>query len=529
MVKVTTDNQGSLNIKVRNSDGRIEPAQILIVAQSGEGKSLAEEGFVDQLHREGCTIVYLSDGFKGKEEIAFGEFGIQDIAKYHKRLLNRYGIPERVMKVKKYTPFTFNLPKNKLMPDYQPFTIPIKSLGATEFSMLLGTENDSETIKLLMKSLNGLTKEEGLLDFLYNLRDMTKGEIKSNRDNLFLDISSGNIKSLQEIKRSFFAFETEYFLTKEKSPLNLDFKKLVNDQESIHFFSTRFIKEEKMKALVLLIVLNGIINASEYKKYPLVIVLPEARKVLPDSLVGFNKYLAQAFTYALSTIRNRDGGGFLSILSTQNWSDMSEAVRNTATLTLFGKISTQDIEKLTKVYSYSKATRDKLANMPRGKFIVLGKESAEPITIFPGGFCHAEPEFSFDEMFSKYYKERMVMFNEHIDLMRTIVKEEEDRIRERVEREQNREREIIKKKMEMREAQNKPNKEIIKTKERELKDQERLKELEIIINLRNKGMNFAEVGKALGISRDTARRRHEDAVRILNPKIETPVENTQTE
>ena len=523
----------SLKLFLTDKYGRIKPEQIGIYSLPGYGKSLCEEGLCESFfNRKFCCII-LGDGMKGEEEGAHAMF--EPTYKYHLELLRKEGKTPKKVPVKLYSPFTFNIPKTSL-PNYNFYTIPIKSLLRSDFSMLAETQATSDTIKVLQQASKNLSKDGGIFQLLHDIQHLIKGKSKSKgitptSKNFYLSVGSGTAKSMQEVSNLFHPFTTDYWLTKENSPYNLDFKKILDDNKSIHFFSTKYIKDPKMAEFVLLVLLNKIIENKNLTKNPICLIIPEIRKLCPDKVnVGFQRFLSEAVKNALSTIRSQGKGGIASILSSQSWIDTDQKVRDSHSMTLLGQLSISDIDKISKVLGYSRDRKQDLSNPEQpNTFLIVGREADDWYHMFVPSWAHAEPETRFEDLFQKHYPEKMKKPTEIINTMKKMFETEETKFREKAKKESEAEwlREKQKKKeKELREGQSYTE---LKKRESKLKEQVKLKDMERAYNMRQAKPNLSlvEIGSAFGVSKDTILRWIKKYGEILKEQvIETKSEET---
>lgn len=100
--------------------------QILIIAKSGGGKTLAGEGIVEEFHKAGYLVLVIADP---KDEFEYCYQMFEPKEKYHLEHLTRIGKTPSKKKVKIYHPFTFNIP-NDYLPEMTLFTFSLKDLGS---------------------------------------------------------------------------------------------------------------------------------------------------------------------------------------------------------------------------------------------------------------------------------------------------------------------------------------------------------------------------------------------------------------
>ena len=499
-------------LKLFLTDGnRIRPEQFGIYATTGYGKSLCEEGIVNAHYDAGFCCIYLSDGGKGEEEPGYAMF--LPIEKYHLDILKKEGKQPRKVGVKLYHPFTFNIP-NTLLPNYNFFTIPIKTLGRQDFSMLAETQADSDTIKILLQASQNLSKEAGIYHLLHDIQELIKGKKKHestspSQQNFFLSVTAGTSKSMQDISNLFQPFKKDFFLTKESCPFNINFKEILADNKNIHYFSTKYIKDPKMKEFVILAVLNKILENKDYAQHPILIVIPEIRKLCPDkkAVVGYQKFLSEAIKEALSTMRSMGKGGIASVLSSQSWNDTDQNIRDSHSITLLGKLNLNDIDKISKILGYNKDRRQELANPPaQGVWLQIGNEDVDWWHFFFPSWMHAEPEYKFEEMFKKHYPEKMKKYSEIIGIMNRIFSEEEEKFKEKARRLEELEKKRIEEKKKAKEERKGIEPEEMKKKKQELKQEQRLKDIERAYGMKKEGLTLIDIAKKLGTSKDSVRR-----------------------
>jgi len=502
MVSISTSNWTKMYMKDKGS--RVQPPQIGIYSKSGSGKSMAEEGIVSAYHKLGYVIIYLSDN-KSEEEPAYCQFPVQE--RYHKELLRKEGRPERTVDCRIYHPFSFSLPTT-LMPEYNFFTLPIRSLGRSEFSMLSESKEDSDTIRILMQASSNLSKEGGIYQLLHDVQGLIKG--RKGMDNkpppsskgFYLSVSSGTAKDMTSIANLFNPFKHDYWLSRETHPLNLNFKEIVSNNRPIHYFSTKFLKDDKMKEFMILTILNKIIEYKDYAKHPIMIVIPEVRRLTPSRPEGYKKFLSDGIKDALSTMRSQ-GSGMGSILTSQVWTDTSQQVRSSHTITLLGELALDDIGKISKIKSYGRFIKDKLSGGYEYAWLWVGKENYDFWHFWTPPFCHAETHYKYHNMFKRFFPERMRRYTDVIELMRKQFNEEEEKFRLKAEREAEQEKKRLQEKRAKKTGESVLE---LRKKKSESKKQDKLKLQELAYNMRKEGMTLKDIGRKLGTSKDSISR-----------------------
>lgn len=495
------DQKGDTRIFLGNN-----PEQILVVANTGYGKSLAVSSMAERYQEDGWTVIYLGDGGKGEEEIFYSNF--LPIERYHLDFLNKIGKPIKTIPCKAYHAFTFNLPKHKISP-YQIYTIGIKDLTRRELSMLAEVQSDTDSIRYLQEAIVNIPKTAGFYHLLHEIQSLIKpaknssGEIKPTDDNFYIKTGSSSAKNMSDIIGLFKPFRHDYFLAEQNCKYNLNWKEILNDNKSIHFFSTKYIQDPKMQHFVILSALNQIIMHKDLAKKPVLIVIPEARKLMgSDSNVGYKRFLAEACKECLSIMRSM-GQGFASIMDSQNYSDLDSGVRDSYTKIFLGRLSVSDIDRLSKVFLFDRSTKENLSSPEKpNTFFLLDKMDYGAFHLLLPSFRHAEVRYDIDKTFEEEEPELMQNYTDLIKEMQIKLDNESSFFRERTERES----EAIKLREKRDKEQNKTTKPSEDDKIKEIKEKQKNSDMQKAYNLRKDGMKLEKIGETLGISKDTALR-----------------------
>lgn len=451
--------------------GRIVNEQLLVIARSGYSKGLISSGIVEWYQRHGYLICILADP-KHELECAFQMFFPEE--KYHLdhlRLISQYvgkwKLPAR-HDVKIYHPFSFNIPTNRLLPEMNVFTIPIKSLGRAEWGLLSEVHGENETVSVLLKASEETDNEDGIYSFAHYVQDSVKGKSKKGSrkadwKNFGLEATSGTMKELMKVSNILRPFKKHFFLSKQNCEYNLDWKSILTDQKNYHVFVSNFIGrfEEKVTDFVVLYLLESILKNKQYLKCPILMVFPEIDKLCEFHPEGHKIFLSESIKKNLKTIRS-EGKGMSSLGDTHSFQDLDEDVRGSSTIQLIGELGDiKDVENLCKALGYGKNIKEQLSKMEINRtYLVRGVEEG---SIEDGGYLffyptamHKEASYNFEEMYRKHNKENpeeypLKSYKEMSDKMKAMFKEEENKIRKKV---QKREKEIeeLEKKKELEKA-----------------------------------------------------------------------------
>jgi len=515
----------------KNEDGTVEQQMTFLFSRSGYGKTLSTDGIIEEYKKLGFVILILSD-VKDEFESAFAMF--KPKKPYHLLHLRKIGKQISTQEVKIYHPFTFNIPTNVLLPEIKFYGFSIKEdLKRSEWSMLAESAGESDTIRLLINACENLGPSDSLHTFLHNMQEMIVGKkekkkFKPDPKNFYLRTTSATGKSLQDVSSYLQPFRKNYFLLADNSPFNLDWKSILNDTSCYHFFTSYWIGDEKLKDFCIAALFNSILRNKKYAKKPLLIVIPEIRKLVPFKPEGYKKFLAEGMKANLSVMRNM-GRGMSGLFDSQIWSDVDEDVRNSATITFFGEMGgAGDIEKISKAMNYKREIRDKLKKMEyRNSYFVQGREDLDTFVLWFPSHSHKEPEYNFFEEYKQFYPERMMQYNHLVDTFKKNFTDEENKIKEKIKRmiyEEKAQQEAMK--LEREQKLEKPKDEMIdKLKEEkkliESKSKEDKKRLLYENKLSEPHLSFRDLGEKYGVSNHTAKSWYDEYKKIDEAKKET--------
>jgi hypothetical protein len=410
---------------------------IFIYAMPGFGKTLTMETIIEEYHKRGYVILVLSDV---KDEFEFGYAMFKPEKPYHLDHLRKIGKPIQTKKVRLYHPFTFNIPKGYL-PDINFYGFNLKDLRRSEWSMLCESSWESDTIRLLLNASNSMGDSDGLIEFLHSIQNLIFGKrkgkeksIKSDPGLFHLRTTGGTVKSLQDVASYFLPFKKHLFLISNNSPLNLDWRKILSDNEHYHVFGTRWLDDEKLKEFCILALFNAILRNRRYTKKPCLIIIPEIRFLVPIRPRGYKEFLAKGMTLNISVMRNIGKGGNSGLFDSQVWMDVDESVKNSATVSFIGKLGgAKDIEAITKAMRYKSETIQQITNPEYERSYILQNNPTRDTWIFwLPGHCHAEEEYDFFDLYKQHFRDKMKDYKSLIEMIKKKYSESEKKIKERI-------------------------------------------------------------------------------------------------
>jgi len=443
---------GHTCLSIKDDYGRVRNLQFLIAAETGHGKTLTTEAIVEEYYRAGYLVLCIADP-KNEWEFAYQMFKPKE--EYHLQNLRKQGKHPEEKSVKLYHPFTFNLPSKEYLPEMNLFTFSLKEMRRPEWSLISESNWDTETIRILLRASQDISSRDNLYSFAHYMQDSIKGKSSGKKKvadskNFYLESSSGSMKTMSEISNYLYPFKNDFFISSDSCRLNLNWKEIMSDRKHYHVFLSSFLKDDKLKDFVVLVLLNGIINNKQYLKYPVVIVIPEVRTLCPFRPEGHKIFLAQGIKQALSMIRS-SGRGMSSVLDTQVFLDVDENIRNTSNCVFLGQIGSEN-DRVAKIYNYRREEREKLRRMEYGKgsYLIKGHEEDEIVFWFPSSM-HCEEHYNFFEMYRKH-KKPVKKYSEEIKYMRNLIAEDEEKIRQRIKSREKEEKERKKREQKEKEA-----------------------------------------------------------------------------
>jgi len=418
--------------------GRTPSIQIGFYADTGHGKGMSEEGFIEEWKKTTNGVVIILADPKNEAEFSFANFEPKE--RYHLQELKKDGIEPSSHPVKLYHPFSFNIPK-MLLPKINFYTFSFKDLNRQDWSILSETKSDSATIKLLNRASAELKREEGLFMFMQNVKKLTasnkgkKRKVGTSKD-FYLVEPAGTAKSITEIKQLLYPFQNNYFLSKDNSNYKLDYEKILSDSDSYHVFLSMWLYDEKLQEFCVLHLLNSFIleiqklsNKQKFKK-PVLFVIPEIKKLCPVRAEGYKEHLANALGDALDTVRSV-GRGVSIIYDSQTWSGIDEKIRTGESL--FGRLKTKDKELVCKALSYTRENKDRLKTLSEIKCAFLRYEHEDDgiYRFFLPSHMHKEENDNWIETYKNNGRE-MLLYDSLKKEMRKEFDKENSEVKEMV-------------------------------------------------------------------------------------------------
>lgn len=430
---INYNNRNCLDLKDIN--GEVTPFQLLLVATSGHGKGTSSGAITERWKKTTGGVVILLNDPKLEGEGTFVSY--EPKAKYHLKSLIRDGIRKNKYPSKFYHPYTHNLAKKGFLPEMNIYTFSIKDMTKGDWSILAETDAESETIKLLERVSEDLSRNGSLFDFLLEVERLTEGKKdkkKAIRDkkNWGLKGGGGTAKSVKQIGNMLSSFKKHYFLRKDNCPYKLNWEEILLDSKNYHVFLSNWIDNPKLRNFLVEVLLGqAITNAQRLTnlgrlKKPILFVIPELINVCPAEDKGSSLYLARALRKSLVSMRSQ-GVGMSCISDTQIWSQTSPEVRSSFNHTFYGKLNPEDARVIFKANSYTSDERELFEDLEEesGSFVWFKHESYGVFSIFMPSHMHKEVKYNWIQMYKKYFKDKMKRYDDLVRYMKKDFDEEE--------------------------------------------------------------------------------------------------------
>lgn len=351
----------------------IDNHMYLIIGTTGSGKSVHTNVLASEFKEHDYTVVYVTE--KKGDELA-NAFHIYNPEKeYHKGMLKEQNQDVKTIPAKIYHPFTINMPYRKKLPPINFFTYSLKDITRNSLNSIISSDSQV-IIEVAVQIINKLEDDSTLYDFLWEIYKKIKGQEEKetyDADSLIPSQMAGDKRTIDNINLAFKPFLEHYMIMPENDPLktNLDFVKMLNDNEHIHHLTLKYINDEKVRVFAIIQFLENImktLNSGKVRKQVL-LVFEEMKILLPSrNLTNFEEELLELVKKILSTIRTK-----ASVISTsQSLADINSDFQTLFDRIFFGMLNFRDIKSLIKDYQFRKEDQTKLYELKVGEFVEWG-------------------------------------------------------------------------------------------------------------------------------------------------------------
>lgn len=418
-------------------------------ASSGGGKSMALEADEQDLIERGYVSIHIDT--KNTLEGAFIQFPVADhkqikilksAAKDVEALKQRSenGDEKATQMLKRipkpaiiYHPFSnfipptdlppFNKFRKSKFPPMQLFTIPMPDFSDWEFQFLLGKGANNETFKMVTEAVNKLRKDEGMFKFIEILKDMTEIEKKKIGDKEIAmpsmtdwgleNTTAGTVQNLTTIRNTFHQFDEYPLISSESNPFNLDFEKILNDRDHVHILSLKYVPSQFIRFFVSLYWKRKILETRPYSKFDVCFTEDEiaiAHPKKPKESGGMYRVvyanLSQNF---LRTCRTY---GITYLTGSQTRGGFDDSIRTLFTLAMQGKLGTEQLDDIRADFGIGKWSAEDLKALKTGEFLDNENPDRGVIIALPPRHAHKAEGETYEQVYEKYFPERMMSFRE---------------------------------------------------------------------------------------------------------------------
>ena len=428
------------NANIKNK--RVDEDLTLIIGTTGCGKSVFTDSYVEELYRHKYTIIYLTEKIGDEYAPCYRQHPPE--TEWHLKMLAEQKVKPNFMKLKTYHPFTFELPYRKKIPKMTFFTFPIKSIDEETFASLLTGDVDAQAIRVLGQIVKKLPDDANIWDLASFLSELVKDKNRQGASfvddsySFFIDLNSNESKvTIQKILNALKPFIDVFCLSSSSDPHNLDYSVLINDQEHIHAFTTKFITENRMKYFCIIVFLNSLIKAIESNddpaRFKICLVLEEVKFLLPKGIKSaFEENLNRLLVKTLATVRIK-GRGVKVLATTQNLYGTEPKFRSSVSSKILMRMCTEDMAKLKKEFALKDAKSQILQSLTRGECIVL-EDFLNPDKVeckyysFVPSHCTAEADFGDYVRFCEKRRPELLMAHTEVYKEMELIKKEAEKM-----------------------------------------------------------------------------------------------------
>ena len=439
-----------------DSYGRVSEEHILYISKSGAGKTLGKELLLSELKKLGYIVISF-DNDKNEQEPAFAMFPIPMMesltnepsykahrhfkpSQYQLDLLRKMGRLPKAEEVDLFHPYTFNIPRKRMLPDTKFVTISIKDLSEEDLSSLAETSMQNESVNIMARVKDRLKQSEGMAEFIYYcsketelvMKEIGGKKIPMPKPPLYLTTPpAGTAKDIKYIVSLLEPLLKYNFLDSEDSPIRLDMKKdLFSNPERSKVFYFDFMPNKKLRVFCKQLILNLILKYKNFCKYPLAIDLGELAQITPSKPKDYQRFFGENFRDILGRARNV-GRGIKLVSDSQVAWDIQQEVIDYFTCKFVGQVAAKgDLSDLSKIFKIDSETIKSLQNLDKNKFIRLGDEENDIFFMGVPTHLHKEREYNFYEMYHYFYQDKEKIYAPIINEMRERMDKAEDTLKQ---------------------------------------------------------------------------------------------------
>ena len=367
--------------------------------KTNSGKTVAAEQLMSILFRKKYKIVSIYNSWRW--ESAFMAFPC-NMNKWQLKIREKYGLSCYGLPIKIHIPLSKDL---KYIPRgiSEPFTIPLYEMDEQEISFI-GSSNPSQIqITLMGMALEKMKPESTMVDFILEVRKLVRQKTIYIKK---IDFPSFFQKStLKVILRMISTYLRESIVSSKNCPTAIDLEEILNDNSYISVFAEGLLPPNLRYLTVSYLVRKIFDLCKEGKVHvPIFLFTDESEDIIPQDTN--NELIMKTRDVYAEMARGARGANISLGIVTQSPLSLYDKVRRQLqTKFVFWMDSPEELSFLKDSHrSLTKEELERISNFTIGECMIfeMGKP-AEYMQSIPPPFLHREPEFSFFDIYKKYY------------------------------------------------------------------------------------------------------------------------------
>lgn len=415
----------------------IENSVCAFIGGTGSGKSVFCNHMAYKLFENNYTVVYITE--KKGDEYANAFCSFKPKAKYHLNFLERQGKDPVKVPVKLYHHFSFNIPYRKKLPPIRFFTSSVKELNEIKLSAIFPGDSES-AIGICQDIAESLEDDEDIYDYTWKVYLSTLENnpmMKDKMTDLYLPYEKlgGNVV-LRSIRQGLKMFNKEdFYLHADNSPYKLDFKDMLNDNNNLHYLSTKWLKSRKSKLLSVIYFLTGIEDALDSGQInkKVCLVFEELKILVGRGSSSKQESILLDILYKLfSRIRTKA----MVLATMQSYFDLPKKFRGLFNKIFLGKLNFTDLMDFIDDANFRKIDEDKFYKLKTGDFVIWesrnqNEKVSDIFRVWLPPFANAEQGEDYFNKFSKLNKSKLTNYTQIYNRMKKIKAEAEKKAKKR--------------------------------------------------------------------------------------------------
>ncbi len=434
------------HLVMKKPNVKYEHKTFLVFGTTLTGKSSAVEVVVETLfEKEKCSIFFTFD-VNDVYESAFAMFEasekpqLEQLKKQKRNkeakpvkihcLFSLKGLEKEIREMKKKY-------KDGLLPEMDFIVLDITHQRRQETEFLMETDEDKGFVKLMVNSGNDLKKSDGMHEFKEIIHNKTKkhveyyhGEklkeidpIADKKDERFLFGALNLFEKDKLLMPHNFSVTSEDGITVK--PLNM--REILEDKKSYHVFISKLVDDDpKLREYIVNHLLCELDRNMEFSPRPVVIVTEEIDTLSEFGSFGRKRIFDKRNGEMMKRIRKQ---GVTMIGVATEYTKTGAMTHSKSTVKLVFKLGADDMEKMKKIYQYTKQQIKIIGGLDIGEFVMEGEELRRVGAKVPK-HSHKHHQMNFYEEYRKDFPEKLKDYSSLVKAMKEYYKAEDKRIRD---------------------------------------------------------------------------------------------------